>query len=75
MTEMYAPIGPLHEPANRSGVHGGFNRRCTCAATYGQSCEACDGTSAERFWRAADDAGQVIPPCMRPTTVYLREAS
>lgn len=52
------PLGPL--------VAGGFGR-CGCDPTRGESCRACDGTDAERFYRRGDDERHPLPPCMCDT--------
>lgn len=54
--------GPLAPPA-RTHLPGAA--RCGCNPTLGQSCEGCDGTRAERYWRPAEDRNHELPPCMR----------
>ena len=65
--------GPLAAPA-RTGGPGPY--RCGCAASYGESCPACDGTDAEqreyrqatRAERRAYDAGMAAWYLAHPHT-------
>lgn len=60
MNELLRVIGPLVEPASRSGVH--FP---SCTHQPPSSCPKCNGEDAERYWRPEHDRTHVIPPCMR----------
>lgn len=86
--ELYAASGPLFEPANRSGVHGGFGRRCTCDPSIGQDCDRCNGV-AEDEWAVTREARNTRPTgrplsdaevmriveACRPTTHNAEEAT
>lgn len=81
MSPRYGVIGPLHEPANRSGVHGGG-----CSHAAPDSCSRCDGTG-EDAWeerkayrspsgrRMSDAEVMRLVEACRPTTTYTEEAS
>jgi hypothetical protein len=49
MSWLWAASGPLVEPSNRSGVHVGPHKRCTCDPTRSQDCPQCDGTARDDY--------------------------
>lgn len=86
MSPRYGVVGPLREPANRSGVHGGPYARCSCDPSIGQDCDRCSGVAedayAERRAHRAPagrplstaEVWRLVEAC-RPTTTYAEEAS